>query len=541
MQPVLARVLLLPGLCSFLAACAAADPERERDPGTVSISDRYGGIGVVAVGDVDLSLNPLTAHRELERDVMRDLLFLPLVRYDRSRNSLPALAERWDTVRVSADTLAVTFLLREDVRWHDGEPTTADDVIFTFERIFQPGSTHPNASDFALYRQEVVRVSEHAVRFHVHAHPDFMEDFARLPIAPRHLLARVDPADLAMHPFGRIPVGNGPFRFLRRVTNSELVFEANHDHPAALGGRPYLDRLVLREFSEAIPRQAGLMNGSVHVGAAAQREFDIFATRRGYRIVESPRHTMVWLAWNPRVRPFQSAEVRRALGMMIDREGLARLSGPGAVVGQVTVSPTHAGLDLEGAAPVFDTIRGRRMLAAAGWMDRFADGVLRDEAGAPLSFSVHVGGCGRPPGDVTQRALLAQLQRVGINASFGSGGARNAVSSDTSWQAVLYLTSRRGSGHGACDFGPRSEWLRKPWNGLPLLRTDSLLDALGTTMDREAAIPSWREYQRLETEHAPVTVLFHSGPLHVVSTRLNGVVPGGFSIFGNAAGWWLIR
>jgi peptide/nickel transport system substrate-binding protein len=540
MQPLPARLLLIPALCAYLAACAAADPEMERDPDIVPVADRYGGIGVVAVSDADLTLNPLTAHRELERAVMRDLLFLPLVRYDRSHSALPALAERWDTVRVSADTLAVTFHLRADVRWHDGEPTTAGDVIFTFERIFQPGSVHPNAADFAGYRPEVVRVSAHVVRFHVHAYPGFLEDFARLPIAPRHLLNPIVPADLPMHPFGRTPVGNGPFRFLRRLTNSEIVFEANHAHPMALGGRSYLDRLVLREFSEAIPRQAGLMSGSVHVALAEQREFDIFADRRGFRIVESPQLTMVWLVWNPRVPPFQAVEVRRALGAMIDREGLARLYGPGTVVGHTTVLPADARLDREGAAPGFDSIGGRRMLAAAGWSDRFADGVLRDEAGAPLSFSVHVTGCARSSTDVTARALLAQLQRVGVDASFGSGGARGALSSDTSWQAVLYTTSGRPPGRGVCEFGPRSEGLRKAWNGLPHLRVDALLDGLGSVMDREAAIPYWQEYQRLETEHAPVAVLFHSGPLHVVSTRLNGVVPGAFSIFGNAAEWWLV-
>jgi peptide/nickel transport system substrate-binding protein len=540
MQPLSARLLLIPAFGSCLAACAASDAELERDTGMVSVADRYGGIGVVAVGDVDLSLNPLTAHRELERAVIRDLLFLPLVRYDQSRRVLPALAERWDTVRVSADTLAVTFHLRADVRWHDGEPTTAGDVIFTFDRVFQPGSVHPNAVDFALYRPEVVLVSARVVRFHVHAYPGFMEDFARLPIAPRHLLGRIDPADLPMHPLSRSPVGNGPFRFLRRVTNSEIVFEANRDHPMALGGRPYLDRLVLREFSEAIPRQAGLMSGSVHVARAEQREFDIFAGRRGFRIVESPQLTMVWLAWNPRVRPFQTVEIRRALGMMIDREGLARLHGPGARVGRTTDSPAYSSLDREGAGPVFDSISGRRMLAAAGWMDRFADGVLRDEGGVPMSFAMHTTGCAPMPGDVTARALLAQLQRLGVDASFGSGGARGALSSDTSWQAVLYTSIARPPGRAACDFGPRSEGLRQAWNGIPHPRADSLLDDLGNVMDREAAIPYWREYQRLETEHAPVTVLFHSGPLHVVSTRLSGVVPDAFSIFGNAAGWWLV-
>ncbi len=520
----------------LLAACGTADSQAAIDPDAVPEAERYGGIGVVGVWDVDAMLNPLTAQYEWARSIVRDILFLPLVRYDRHGNPVAALAERWDTVRVAPDTLELTFHLRRDVRWHDGVLTTADDLAFTFERLFDPRFGHPSAHDFARYRREAEPLDRHTVRFHLQAHPDFLEAFASLPIAPRHLLGQVAPEHIAIHPFGRRPVGNGPFRFLRHLTNSELVLEANPDFPSGLGGRPYLDRLVFREISEAIPTRAALMSGGIHVARAAQAEVDMFAPLPGFRIVETPKPSSVWIAWNTRLPLFQTAEVRRALGMALDRKSLGDLFGPGSIPGRSTVPPLHWSFAAEADAPAFDSASARRLLAAAGWLDRDGDGVLDDPAGRPFRFTLLAT---QRPGDATPHMVQAQLRGIGIDMQWEPLGSRALAARDGSWDAALLRSEERMRRDDAPLFHSRYADGTQNWPGFSHPRMDSLLDLMAVTMDRAAARPFWREYQRLQLEEAPVTVLFYHGPLHVVSRELQGVEPDAFSIFGSAPRWWI--
>ncbi len=299
---------------ALLAGCGSQDNSNPLpEPARIQEAERYGGVGVVGVGDVNGSLNPLTA-QYIARHVTRDLLFMPLVRYDRYGNPGPALAERWEAVRTTDDSLALTFYLRSDVRWHDGERTTADDVLFTFHRVFDRRYDHFSAHKFVPYRREAERINRHTVRFHLRAHPDFLKPFGEVPIAPRHLLGHVGPDSIAMHPFGHQPVGNGPFRFLRHVQSHELVLEANPDFPEALGGRPYLDRLVFREGTNPYAVRANLLTGRFHVGYMMKDQIEFPEPLPGFRFVKSPGSSSVWIAWDTRLTFAHDAGSRRVVG-----------------------------------------------------------------------------------------------------------------------------------------------------------------------------------------------------------------------------------
>jgi len=266
----------LAGLASsllLLAACTdtgggsgAGRPPADSVPDSL----RYGG--TVTVGSYsDLqTMNSLVTADAYSGSIQRDLLFMPLVQYDEKLNFVPRLAERWDTTRVKPDTLELTFHLRSDVRWHDGRPVTARDVAFTYARARDSATAYPNASSFDFYDPRAVVVDDHTIRFRFRPHADFLDAWYQLPPMPEHVLGNVPPAQLATHPFGtRSPVGNGPFRFVRHVPGREWVFEANPDFPKALGGRPYLDRVVYRFVPEQTTLLTELLTGGVDVYLAA--------------------------------------------------------------------------------------------------------------------------------------------------------------------------------------------------------------------------------------------------------------------------------
>jgi peptide/nickel transport system substrate-binding protein len=265
-----------------LSACQVADSETVFAE-AVPEAERYGGTVVVgSFGDLQ-TMNALVSTDYQSGMIQRDMLFMPLIRYNERLEPQPWLAERWDTVRVSPDSIDLTFYLRQDIRWHDGEPTTAEDVAFTFERAVDPRTAFPNAANWALYRPTADVIDSHTVRFRLRPHADFLDMWYQTPAMPKHLLADVPPEQLISHSFGPMnPVGNGPFRHVRRTPGQEWVFEANPDYPEGLGGRPYLDRMVYREIPDHTALLTEVLTGRVDVSGIRPEQLDRIRARRTF-------------------------------------------------------------------------------------------------------------------------------------------------------------------------------------------------------------------------------------------------------------------
>jgi peptide/nickel transport system substrate-binding protein len=225
---------LLTGLAlAAMAACAGSDRGQ-----TGGSETAVRGGTVVVAGPNDLGgLNGLVASESYTMDVNLHLLYLPLVAVTADVGFEPALAESWQW---QGDT-AVTFHLRRDVRWHDGRPTTAHDVVFTFDRLKDPVTAFPASVDFELWLSAEA-VDSFTIRARLQPHLDPLLAWAFLPIMPEHALGSIAPAGLRNAAFNHAPIGNGPFRFVEYRANDRWVFEANPDFPEALGGRPWIDR-----------------------------------------------------------------------------------------------------------------------------------------------------------------------------------------------------------------------------------------------------------------------------------------------------------
>src|SRR5262249_2420818 len=136
------------------------------------------------------------------------------------------------------------------LRWHDGAPTTAADAAWTLDAARDPRTGFPRAADLALVQSVsapddttvVIRFARPPGRI-----PDVLTDLA---ILPRHLLGGWAGTAGRWAPWNGQPVGNGPFRFVRHEPNRRWVFERNPDFPAALGGPPRLERLVIAVVDE---------------------------------------------------------------------------------------------------------------------------------------------------------------------------------------------------------------------------------------------------------------------------------------------------
>jgi peptide/nickel transport system substrate-binding protein len=542
------RLLAPSALLIAAAACGVGDGGAAFDD-DVPEPQRYGGAVVVGgFGDLQ-SMNPLTSSDYNSNNIQRDMLLMPLLRYDEEMQLQPWLAERWDTVRVHPDSLELTWHIRRDVRWHDGTPTTGEDVLFTFERLVDPRTAFPNMQRLNHYSRAAELVDPYTVRLRLRAHADFLDVFAMTAVAPKHILGEVPPDQLLQHEFAYRPVGNGPFRFVRRVPGQEWVFEANPDFPAALGGRPYLDRVVYRFIPEMTTLLTELLTGRLDLYLGPNpNQAEMIRSAAGVELHAGPTRQYNYLGYNIRRPMFADPRTRRAITMAIDREQLvdAIVYGFGEV-GRATVTPTHYAYDPD-AHIAYDPEGARRLLAEAGWAPG-PDGILRDPQGRPFRFTLITNDGNDVRRDMAV-VIQAQLREVGI-----------AVQPRlVEWTSMIQQLqgSLDARGERVRDFdaviGGWVNWEQKDDAGLlhsrnldgPYQyvgysnpRADALIDTLNLIVDREEARPLWVEYQHLIASEAPYTVLYYPERLNGIRSRLRGVAFDVRGEFPTVARWWL--
>jgi ABC-type transport system substrate-binding protein len=161
-------------------------------PEGLARTTRGGGTVVIAYDLVIPTLGVLHTADAMAAQIQRDMLFMPLIKLDTVRAPVPWLAERWDTVRFAPDSLELTFHLREDVAWHDGVPTTAEDVRFTFDRIMDPRTGAIPRRRFSLYNPQVDVLGRRSVWLRTGARRSWLHP-PQKPGAPRSLATMFGP------------------------------------------------------------------------------------------------------------------------------------------------------------------------------------------------------------------------------------------------------------------------------------------------------------------------------------------------------------
>ena len=158
------------------AAMANVTEFMGRFEGQAPADDRYGGTAVAAaIGEL---IGGMNAHVSLSQTATEHQIFanqMTLIRYDAELNPVPYLAESWE---VSDDNTELTFHIRDDVYWHDGELTDAYDVAYTYQRAIDPETGFPNDQWWTFYDQSpggVEVVDSFTVTFRMRPHVDFMD------------------------------------------------------------------------------------------------------------------------------------------------------------------------------------------------------------------------------------------------------------------------------------------------------------------------------------------------------------------------------
>jgi peptide/nickel transport system substrate-binding protein len=498
-----------------------------------------GGTLVIA-GPNDLGgMNGLTATESYTQDLLLHALFLPLLSLGEHGRFEPALARDWQW---EGDT-AITFALRTDVRWHDGRPTTAMDVAFTFERATDPRTGYPGIEDFTAW-SGVTIVDSFTVRFAVRPHVEPLIGLAFLPIMPAHALDSIAPAQLGQAAFNRAPVGNGPFRFVEYRPNERWIFEANPDYPMDLGGPPLLDRIVWRVIPENTAQIAELMTGGAHL-ILSPRADDLAAieAQPGLRAIVKPARQYHFIGWNGRAGALSRPEVRRALTMAIDRGRiLAVMRGGRGRLAAGPIAPFHWAFPDSITPLPHDTAEARILLASAGITDRNGDGWLERPDGKPFRVQLKIAASNAFNRDVAE-VMQADLAAIGVGldimpVEFGtligdiSSAERNFEAVLMGWEADFRI-NLRDTFHSNALGGP----FQLASYSNPEL--DALLDRLDGVRDRHEATPLWHTVQRIMRDEQPWTFLWYVPSLYAADRRLMDAVMDERGTFIDLHQWWL--
>jgi peptide/nickel transport system substrate-binding protein len=519
--------------CQEVLPAVAAFMEEAREEHPVPDDPRYGGTVVLGnYGEIADGMNVAVSTDYVAAQHQQFVNLMTLIDYDEATEPRPYLAESWE---VAEDNASVTFHLRRDVRWHDGEQTDAHDVAFTYETVTDPATGFANSSwwdDYVQGPDGVEVVDDFTVTIRLRPHGDFLDPFRALAILPEHLLGDVPRDQLRQHPFGvQCPVGNGPFVFVSHSPQDRWVFEANPAFSPSLGGRPFIDRYVYRVVTEQSTLLAELLTEGIDIYMApppdqaeqilADPDLDLF---------HNPARQYVFVAWNARRAQLSDARVRRALSMGTNREEIvdAILQGYGTVANS-GVPPFHWAYDESAASSIdYDPEAAAALLTEAGWVDRDGDGTRENEDGVPLEISIKYNTGNQLRQDIAE-IMDAQLDDIGV-------AVRPEVVDWTTLLEQIQEPDRREFDGVVMGWIAEyklddtnlfhSERVDQPnaLSGTKNPEIDRLLQELRQTVERDDdALALWREYQLAIMQEQPYTFFYFPERLAGVNKRVRDV------------------
>ena len=436
------------------------------------------------------------------------LLFDGLVARDASFQFTPALAERWE----QPDPLTLVFHLRSGVRFHDGRPLTARDVLWTINSMRSGAIISPKAASYASINTMEA--------------PDERTMILHLKRADNFLLTNLSTGAMGIVPdgsgkdFWQHPVGTGPFRFVSQQIDQEVVVERN---PLSWAQVPSLERVRFAVVPDAITQSLELEKGSadVAVNSLPMDSLAVLARRPNLQINETGGTEIQYLGFNLRDPLLKDARVRQAIACAIDSQLVIKaLLGGHARPAFSLLPASHWAWSGDGPRYDFDPARAKRLLNEAGY--------------APASDGVRLRLTMKTSTLEETRLLAAVLQqqfaRVGIALDIRSYETATFLSDVRSGAFKIYSLRWIGGNEqpdiftfvfSTASFSPKGA--NRSHYSNPHL--DALLDDAAQIPDADRRRADYVEAQNILARDLPAINLWYPNTIVVHNRRLTHVVP----------------
>ena len=465
------------------------------------------------------NLNPLFTNGVVDESSNR-LIFNGLLRYDTEGKLVTDLAKDY---HVNDDHKTYVVNLRQDVRWHDGQMVTAQDVVYTIKTIQNPATRSTRYSGWQ--RIAVTAPSKYQVVFTLPTTLASFPDALTVPIVPKHLLSDIKPDALRSAGFNTKPVGTGPFvvQVLRTDTRQpQLELKRNESY---YRGAPKIERFVLRTYSDDNIMEKALEDRDITAAAGLTvTEAQSLSSDTGVRVQNIPLYSGMFAFFKTTSPTLSEVKVRQALVEDFDRQAILKLYNAQYPPLKTPLLPTQLGYSAEFGQST-NQVEAAALLDSAGWVKK-ADG-KRVKDGAKLELSLVT--VDSPDQITLATELQKQWANIGVSikiqyltpeqlgqttlATHGYDILLYGISIDHDPDVYAYWHSSQAL-PGASNF---SEWRSS--------RADISLDIARTRLEDVLRVARYHSFEDEWKKSAPALALYQLETTYAVHQNVTGFVP----------------
>lgn len=473
------------------------------------------------------NLNPILSTEEVANYVFSGNIFETLIEYDEDTfEHKPLLAKSFS---ISEDGLQIDFILRDDIIFSDGHPVTADDVIFSFKTIVNPGI---DALSYANYLQDVDRVekiNDQHVRFIMkRVYFRSLSICGGIPVVPEHIYKFNSPDDFNKRISN--PVGSGPYIFEKWDVGREIVISKNLNY---WGKMPNVDKIKYKIITNDTAAVQALRAGQVDfIKQPSPELFNEMSQNKDFTekfhclSYWHPGSGYFWIGWNQDGPFFKDKRVRLAMTHIIDREKIIKyiLKNPKAMIPTGNFYIHGPQYDSTITPWPYDPERAKQLLDEAGWRDTNGNGI-RDKDGVEFRFKYQIVG-GTSIHEQMAKLVKDAAAKVGIDVEIDPYEWSVFINRvyDRKFDAVNLSTI------GGLAGDPYQSWHSSQienrgsnYVGFNIPEADKLMEEARVTIDDEKRDKLYHQFHRILHEEQPYTFIYTRPGEAFLSKRFENV------------------
>ena len=487
----------------------------------------YGGTYEEGIIGQPRFLNPVLAQtNDADRDLTQ-IIFSSLLKHDGRGNLIPDLAKNYE---IKENGLVYEFFLKENIKWHDGETLTADDIVFTINTIQNPEYKSPLRINWNGVKVE--KIDDYAVRFKLNnIYAPFLHNMT-VGILPKHLWAGISAQNFHLAQYNHEPVGSGPYKFKELKQNKSGVIQSielkkNKDFYLK---DPYIENLIFEFFQNeetAIQALNKKQVDGLNFFSAAQQSKIQNKSANIYRI-NLPRYYAVFFN-QTKTKVLSDKTARLALAYATDKkEIIEKILNNEGLIADSPLLPNSLGYTKEIKIYDFAPEHAKNILRADGWKDTDGDGILEKKINNEnLKFEITLVTADWPELIKAANLIKEQWGKIGAKINLeiaGLGAIQEDYIRPREYQAILF-----GEVLGS-DPDPFAFWhssqKRDPGLNLALYdneKIDKVLEEARQNLDKKIRIEKYEEFQKLLVDDVPAVFLYSPAYLYPVNKKVKGV------------------
>ncbi len=476
-------------------------------------------------------VNPILSHTDADRD-MSELIFAGLMRYDKNGNLHPALLDKYE---VSSDGLDYKITLKNGLRWSNGSPLTADDVVFTIQLAKNPLAQSPKRPNWEGV--EVEKIDNKTIHFHLKkAYAPFLENLT-LGIIPKYLWEKIPPSQISLANFNTNPVGSGPYKVDSLKTDSlgSIVSANLSANKYFVLGRPFIKNIDINFYTDEETAIRDLRSNSLDsLGGVSPKYVSDLSSYKAVHAINLQRIIAIFLNQGTQ-KSLSSLNVRKALDLGVDKDAvIAKILGNYGVPINGPLPPNISGAD---SKSVYNPDLAKSMVDAAA-----------KKLKKNISFTLTTA---KTPELVETANLVKDMwARIGVDVNvktFDLTDLEQLVIGPRRYDAFLYGEEVVGENPDPFAFWHSSQRAHPGYN-IALYansQVDKLLEEVRTTQDQTRREKVYKQIYQSIANDLPAIFLFSPSYIYVTPKDLGGAdiksVSTGSERFATVNEWYLSK